>query len=245
MTTASVPALLFAPLVPGQVQVWLAEPDRLGFAELEARHGHLLDDAERARHGALRFARDRHLFLAAHALTRRVLGAATGIAPARLAFASDPAGKPRALLPATCAPVEFNLSHSAGLVACAVTLGVPCGIDVELRRTLDDMMAVAGAIFTPGELAALSACAEAQRATRFLTLWTLREAYAKATGEGIAADLSHLSFTFDEGAVAAHFRPGCDDGWQFHTAAPGAHHLLAVAAHTRAPLSIVQHTYAL
>lgn len=232
MTPSFVPGHASADLPPGQIHVWLAHPDLLGHGQLEARHLHLLSAAERARHQALRFARDRHHYLAAHALARRVLASHTGIAPDQLDFSQDAKGKPHPVLPAACGAIGYNLSHTDGLVACVLARDAACGIDVEVRRPLDDLMALAATVFSPRELRELAACAPDARQTRFYTLWTLKEAYAKATGDGIAADLSHVSFVPDGDTVAAHFDPGHPGQrapWRFFAAAAGDRHRLAVA----------------
>ena len=72
-------------------------------------------------------------------------------------------------------PYEFSLAHCEGLVACAVTTDSPVGIDVERLGTL-----TAGAstlYLSPAERAWA-----AHDSTRFYTLWTRKEAVAKAAG---------------------------------------------------------------
>ena len=41
---------------------------------------------------------------------------------------------------------------------------------------------------------------------RFYALWTLKESWLKATGEGLAGGLDRVSFRFDERAVATAVR---------------------------------------
>jgi len=271
MSSPFVPGLAPAELPTGQVHIWLADPDLQDHARLEARHGHLLSAAERARHQAFRFARDRHLYLAAHALARRALAHYTGIAPGEIGFAADAGGKPRAVLPPACGDIAYNLSHTSGLVACVLGRDMACGVDVELRRPLHDMMAMAATVFSAAEVTDLAACPPHARETCFFTLWTLREAYAKATGEGILGDLSHLSFSLAGGGVDARFdasraaratqphpaaqashptHAGDAARWRFHSQAYGERHLLAVAALPSQPvpaasIAFVQHCYPL
>ena len=70
---------------------------------------------------------------------------------------------------------------------------------------------------------------------RFLTYWTLKEAYLKARGLGISVPLSDISFTVDgdrEARIA--FRtarsPARTTAGRFICGSPRAHHLAGVAA---------------
>jgi len=254
MTPSFVPGLATAILPPGQIHVWLADPDLSDPAQLEMQQAHVLSSAERARHQAYRFARDRHVYLAAHALARQVLARYTGIAPAELVFVKRGDGKPTVALPERCGAIGYNLSHTAGKVACVLGRDMECGIDVEMRRPLEDMLALAATVFSQAEvteLSGLAGCDAREQADRFFTLWTLKEAYAKATGLGLVADLAHVSFSAADGAVSARFAPshaGDAARWHFHAKQAGTDHFLAVASLAApgagAP-SIVQHDYLL
>lgn len=84
---------------------------------------------------------------------------------------------------------HFNLSHSEEFV-CAVFDEEPVGVDIQWMRPLRDMR-LAEKYFSPGEKAALAACVdERQRERLFYNIWVRKEAYAKLTGEGIAAAVS-------------------------------------------------------
>jgi 4'-phosphopantetheinyl transferase len=96
------------------------------------------------------------------------------------AFIPDSRGKLRVAAPDGTG-VEVSISHSCALVACAVSHVGPIGIDIEAHRPRAyDAIARYG--FGAGEqdqVARLGARA-------FYRIWTLREAMAKATGEGLA-----------------------------------------------------------
>jgi 4'-phosphopantetheinyl transferase len=177
--------------------------------EITARLAALLDDEERARAARFHFDRDRRTYIAAHALLRSVLAARTGIAPSILRFTAGARGKPE--LAAGQMPVladgrsalRFNLSHTREAVAVAVTTDPACaatdlGVDIEAADRLGDYDArIARSFFAEDEAAALEALpAAAERARRFLTLWTLKEAVIKTTGEGLSQKLSGFSIRF-------------------------------------------------
>src|SRR6185503_5857198 len=80
----------------------------------------LLSPAERSRLGRLRRDVDRRGYALAHALLRVTLSPLVGSEPDSLTFEADIYEKPR-LTPT--ADVSFSLSHTNGLVACAVARG--------------------------------------------------------------------------------------------------------------------------
>jgi 4'-phosphopantetheinyl transferase len=182
-----------------------------------------LDEGERAR--AARFLRpaDRDAFIAAHALLRALLSALPGAPPAGAwRFLADANGKP--VLPGL--GLGFSLSHTRGMVACA--LGpAETGVDLEpLDRALMPEE-LAPACLTPREAAALLALPRAARPERFLAHWTLKEAVAKATGEGVRRDFTRLGFDL----APPRLREGEDDeAWFLAQFRPAAGHVLALAA---------------
>lgn len=105
--------------------------------------------------------------------------------------------------PATsCAPVpgrpvataqppgwRLSLSHSQGLSGCAISADPGLGLDIEpLARPLQ-WQKVVRRWFTPDEQAWLLS---RDSQTEFLRVWTLKEAWLKATGRGIAGNLQTL-----------------------------------------------------
>jgi 4'-phosphopantetheinyl transferase len=86
----------------------------------------------------------------------------------------------------------FNLSHSGNYAACIVS-DKPCGIDIEGNRKIKT--SVAKRFFTPKEYRWIYEASDASIQTeRFLRLWTLKEAYSKMTGSGIAKEISNIEF---------------------------------------------------
>jgi 4'-phosphopantetheinyl transferase len=105
--------------------------------------------------------------------------------PGAWAFEEAPGGKP-VLAAHDASALSFNLSHTHGFVACAVTLGTEVGIDVEnVDRNLR-VQEIAERYFAPDELSDLAACPPDARAKRFFDFWTLKEAYLKAIGVGLS-----------------------------------------------------------
>jgi 4'-phosphopantetheinyl transferase len=101
--------------------------------------------------------------------------------------------------------VDFNLSHSGELAVIALTDGAAVGVDVEHRQRRVDHARLAARVCSPAERAHYAALPEAQRADFFLRLWTRKEAFVKATGEGIWRRLAELDLAgVEPGAIPAH-----------------------------------------
>jgi len=216
-------------LGPDEVQVRCRTTEHFDEAALGEAVA-LLSPAERARYRRFRFARDRRDYAAAHALLRTSLSRFGAPAPEAWTFAAHARGKP-SLASGAAASLSFNLSHTHGMVACAIAPGADIGVDVErVDRPLDEE-ALATRFFATVEQAHLRRCAPAQRAIRFFELWTLKEAYLKAIGVGLSHSLSEMAFELDDGhGIAFVPPPGIDSrSWQFALFEPAPRYRLAVA----------------
>jgi 4'-phosphopantetheinyl transferase len=124
--------------------------------------------------------------------------------------------------------LHFNLSHTEDLVAMAVCRHVRVGIDVEKLSSVS--LAVADRFFSAAEVAELRALPADTQPRRFMQLWTLKEAYLKAVGTGLAGGLGRMSFLFETTGDFHFERPEDADAarWQFHQYTIGSH-LLGIA----------------
>src|SRR5919106_1168079 len=90
----------------------------------------LLDEDERARAARFVHERDRHQFIAAHALLRLLLQHFAGQPAGTWRFVSGSHGKPSLHPDHRLARLVFNISHARGAVACAMTLDHAIGVDI-------------------------------------------------------------------------------------------------------------------
>jgi 4'-phosphopantetheinyl transferase len=187
-------------LAPDQVQIHLLRP---------AKHATYpsLSSAEQARAERYKFAKDRILYQAAHHFLRTTLSRYAEITPDAWYYSHNQYGKP-AVANLGHTQLQFNLSHTRGLVGCAVSLNRAVGVDVESARPLSDLVSISHSVYAGPELADVLAHSGAAQRTRFYTYWTLKEAYIKARGMGLYLPLKQFHFT------------AADNGlWQLHCAA--------------------------
>jgi 4'-phosphopantetheinyl transferase len=182
---------------PAQVNVWVTRLDQCHDGSLLRQYASLLSDHEIERWQSFIFERDRHAYLVSHALARTVLGRLVSLYPRDLIFDEECHGKPCLLQPvSSLGQVAFNLSHSDGMAILSTVVNGTVGVDVEyLGRPAP--LQVAHQYFSPLEVRELEQCVPEDRPTRFWSLWTLKEAYIKATGDGLSAGLDRFSFGLD------------------------------------------------
>ena len=193
----------------------------------------LLSQDEHDRMARFVFDRDRRAFLITRALVRTMLSRYAPVAPADWRFIANVHGRPEILdRPANAPDLRFNLSHTDGLIACAVTIGHEVGIDIEhINRQLTHD--VAGRHFAPNEVTDLRKLPEEEQQRVFFDYWTLKEAYIKARGFGLALPLGDFAFKLNPPRPPEiTFEPSLEDDprtWQFMQDWPTPQHRLGLA----------------
>jgi 4'-phosphopantetheinyl transferase len=192
----------------------------------------LLDQSERARADRFRFVQDRNSYIAAHALLRAMLAETGGLAPSEWRFEIAAGGKPEIDRSLGRPDLRFSLSHARGMAACAVGRFDDLGVDVEDCRRPVPILELARRFFAPAEVALIAGEAAVQRNAAFFRLWTLKEAYLKATGQGILAPLDAFAFSLDPVAISFLSAESDEPGvWQFAEVEPAPSYRLALAVH--------------
>lgn len=193
----------------------------------------LLDAEERHRYARFVFDRHRLAYLISHAFLRRTLSRYVRVPAHAWHFAHNKYGRPEAVLPPGCPPLRFNLSHTEGLAACAVTLGRDVGVDVEDTQRRGHSLEIAQRFFSAAEIQGIDACPPGERSSRFFDLWTLKEAYMKACGMGLALGLENLTMRLDaDRGIGIAFSPAVRDrpeDWQFLLFDHGQRYRMAAA----------------
>ena len=229
-----------------RIDLWLLRYDRIGDEALLARLREWLNPGERAQEPRFHFADDRKRYLLTRALVRATLSRYAQVAPADWRFGANAYGRPHieAAQGQAGAELRFNLSHTRGLIALAVTREREIGVDVEHVRHREVSLDIADHFLAADEVAALAQVPVAQQQDRFFEHWTFKEAYIKARGMGLSLPLERFSFEYPHcGAVRLSVRPELDDDaarWSLWQYRPQPEYLLALCAQrdTSAPTSV-------
>ena len=161
----------------------------------------MLSEAERIQLKRFHFEDDRRRYLITRALLRTVLSknVTDDIAPREWTFAVGAYGRPYITNrhPALRG-VSFNISHTKGLVIVALCHDQTLGVDTEAVVNANSYFDIVDRYLTSTEITSLKALSEAERSQRFFEYWTLKEAYIKARGMGLAIPLNDFSFDFSD-----------------------------------------------
>ncbi len=200
-----------------------------------------LDQTERARYQRFNQSEHRHAFLISHALTRKMLANELSCAPAEIRFGVTGRDKPILTAPTPTKPLHFNLTHTRGLAAVALSTE-PIGLDIECLARNAPGPELAQRYFTVAEQADIQNQPPAEQKQRFLTYWTLKEAFLKAQAWGIVDSLNGFEFelTPPDHSSAQDIRLRILDAklspiqpWRFHHCTIASDHLLSLAFSAR------------
>lgn len=196
-------------------------------------HLSLLSPEELERMTRLQVPSMRQQFVTTRAAIRTVLsGCFPGVAPRDWDFARNPWGRPMLVNAQAKGRVSFNIAHTNGLIVIALSGSGEVGVDVEKSARAARALALAERYFSASEAVALRTLPAAEQQKRFLDLWTLKEAYIKACGKGLAIPLRQFSFILDEAPLRIVFdeqRPDEPSRWQFWQLQVGRAHLVGLA----------------
>jgi len=136
---------------------------------------------ERLHLARIRKAEERRDFLAAHALARRMLAHAAGCPVAHLRFRLNSNGRFEVAAPASAVAFRLGVAHADGVALCAISHRRGIGASVESGRTLGPL-GVASSLCSQREQQALRSLTS-KGVGSLVSLWTLKEAIAKAAGQ--------------------------------------------------------------
>ena len=202
------------------VSLWVARVstcDEQMLAECRA----LMSVEELQRNSRYRFERDQHRDQVSRALLRSTLSRFVARPSHSLEFSIGQHGKPRLL----DAPdnLSFNLSHAGDFVVLAVSLCGAIGVDIEHMERSNDIQRIAHHYFRESEIDYILMNTDGSNQDsheRFYTLWTLKESYMKARGEGVSLGLDKFGFALhhDQRIVEIDMASELNDdprAWQF------------------------------
>ena len=160
---------------------------------------------------------------------RTTLSRYCSLAPKDWLFGVSDTGKPHITNPET--PLHFNISHSGDLIACVISTHANTGIDLEKINHQRRWHDIAKHYFSPAELCYIEAKPLHLRCESFYRIWTLKESYLKATGEGISNSLADISFHLNTGSAILTLKQSAqpEQGWFFTSLTPEPNYSAAIA----------------
>jgi 4'-phosphopantetheinyl transferase len=188
-------------LPENEVQLWRVDQEAIG--PDESRWQKVLSSDESRRASRFHFSRDRQRYAASRALLRMILAGYVGADPAELTFSYSAKEKPSLGGAHAGSGITFNISHSGGIALLAFTRRREVGVDVEQIRDDFDCDGIARRFFSAHEQQQLFVLPAEQRAIGFFRCWTRKEAYIKATGDGLSLPLTQFDVSLKTGGENA------------------------------------------
>jgi len=184
-----------SPIFPAdRVDVWRVSLDVPSKAESDPT---ILSSDEITRAGRFHFDKDRNRFTRCRAALRTLLASYLAVPASEIRFQYSASGKPQVIGEQNPRALAFNVSHSGNLALIAVGSKFRLGVDVEEIRDDADTTKLAERFFSLRERAGLQALPNLLRVPGFFACWTRKEAFLKATGDGLSFPLSDFSVSTD------------------------------------------------
>lgn len=177
-----------------EVHLWRASLD-LGASQVD-RLREILSAEEQKRAERFYFQKDRERFVAARGQLRYLLAGYLDLKAEALRFCYGLHGKPALSRAPVEATLRFNLSHSHGLALYAIAYGREIGVDLERICADLEYEQIIERFFSDQEKNQMNELPSHLKRKGFFTLWTLKEAYLKARGEGLFSHLDQFDILF-------------------------------------------------
>lgn len=192
----------------------------------------LLSPDEQERANRFYFPKDRDRYVIARGILRSILSRYMDLPPQDLQFRYSPTGKPF-LAYSSDLPLCFNLSHSGQLALYAVAQR-NVGIDIEQICLERDCEGIAERFFAASEQADLNQLSPELRQQAFFNGWTRKEAFLKATGQGLTISLDQIVVSLMPNAPAQILHTGWEPAeaarWSIQALNVGIEYAAAVVA---------------
>ena len=188
---------MFSPLTKNQIDVWLLPIDGWNFTELgDSLINNLLSKQEQLRFGRFRPVTKKAEFLASRLLLRHLLTNYTGYNPSETEAIPDDMGRPFWEQAGNNIDLFFSLSHTKNMICCALSRNKEIGCDVESLQPRKYQENLTDRVFSKKEQKFYRELPTTTSVEFFYRSWTLKEAFAKALGQGLRIPFTSLSYTY-------------------------------------------------
>ena len=176
-----------------------------------------LNDQENSRADSFLKSEDKELFVCCRANLKKILSDLLSIPLERIRVKEGVNGKPYL----EGSNIFFNVSHTEGKFAIAITNLGSVGIDIELKNRSFDYQKLSHLIFSHNEKVLFETIESTRKNEAFLNCWTRKEAIFKAIGSGLSSPLHQLELTFIPDSEPELLKTGWDekdkDNWMLRS----------------------------
>lgn len=188
---------MLSPLTKNQIDVWLLPIDEWDFSELgDSQINNLLSKQEQLRFLRFRPATKKAEFLASRLLLRHLLTKYTDCDPSETEAIPDDKGRPFWEEAGNNVDLFFSLSHTKNMICCALSRNKEIGCDIESLQPRKYQNDLTERVFSKKEQKFYRELTATTSVEFFYRSWTLKEAFAKALGQGLRIPFTSLSFTY-------------------------------------------------
>ena len=163
-----------------QVHVWQVHLNSTSSHPMEITKALSSDELEQA--NKFKFPEDREHFILRRNQLRTILSKYYGCQPREIIFRYNSYKKPFIYMP-ELKRIKFNMSFSGDLMLVGISKHNDIGIDIEKVHEMHDLENIAFENFSSQELKYLNGTLDITNT--FFKIWTRKEAFIKAKGEGI------------------------------------------------------------
>ena len=182
-------------LLENEIHLWRANLD-LPSVTINKLASSLSED-ERTRANCFRFEQHRQHFIAGRGILRQLVANYLQVKSDLVIFEYSSRGKPHLASALNQGNLHFNVSHSQGWALYGFNYQRIIGVDLEFIKDNIDYKQLAKRFFTSQEVELINSYPAREQKTIFFQLWTAKEAYLKAKGDGLAGSLDSIQFTLN------------------------------------------------
>jgi 4'-phosphopantetheinyl transferase len=194
-----------------EIHVWSQQLTRTQREIASFRRLLSADELERATR--FRFENSRSDYIISRGTLRHLLGLYLSANAEDLRFEYSAYGRPGLHADTHGRTLDFNVSHSGGIVLLGFSRGRRVGVDVEKIRRDFETSEIAERFFSTAERDSLRLLPVEQRHEAFFRCWTSKEAFIKALGGGLSHPLDQfdVSLTPESPPVLLATRPNAQE----------------------------------
>ncbi len=149
-------------------------------------HFRVLSSEEKQRASRIRSVTYKNRYVVSHGRLRIILSGFIHQTPEKIQLYVTKSGKPYIDPDHNPELFRFSLSHSKDVAIVAVCKDADIGVDIEYNRAERSFLELAGRYFSEKEYLFLKQLNAHDCRQTFYRIWTMKESWLKATGEGIA-----------------------------------------------------------